>query len=291
MRGSFIHSSLDDLDLTPVEFRLLCHIMRRGVHTDSADTAAKHCGFKPRTFWRAINRLLELGLIEEVEKRHGKSTAFRAVEIPDSAPRVSNAPAPREAQVDEAPVASVAHPKGVLVPPTAHPCATSGTPPVPSVAHKGISLEGTPFKEELRTSLSAEHSVGLAGEHPEEGDIWRDIQNETTLDTLNRIAPAARLIFEDLARLKRLPYQVRLTQAKALIERVNQHGAEAVEEALNYTLARIGDLTSPFSYALARLERTQPLTPPGDASEEDREWTGADLLDLDVPLEGTWGRN
>lgn len=311
MRGSFIHSSLDDLGLNPFEFRVLAHILRRGRHTDSVPTAARHCHMAESTYREALKTLESAGLIRS-EERPGKSTVYEANPIPETSrgagsqegpvsdvtwvedepvsdstrvplaevTRVSAAPVPDVEGVPPIPLSDVTGPR-----------VRSDRGPVSDLTDEGLSFEGTPFKGRSKPSPSAEHSVGI-GPPPTAAEVWEDIQNETTLDTLNRIAPAVRLIFEDLARLKRLPYQVRLTQAKALIERVNQHGAEAVEEALSYTLARIGDLTSPFSYALARLERTQPAPAlPGTETKDDREWTGADLLDLDVPLEGSWGRN
>jgi hypothetical protein len=88
--GSFIvHSTLDDLPLTPVEFRLYAHAVRRGgiggLYWESVPKAAKHCQVRPDTLRRALQRLLSLGLMVPADKRPGKTWTY-TITAPSSWP-------------------------------------------------------------------------------------------------------------------------------------------------------------------------------------------------------------
>jgi hypothetical protein len=75
-----VHSLLDDLPLTAVEFRLYAHAVRRGGlggnYWESVPNAARHCGVRPATLRRALKRLLQLELLNLAEKPPGRTWTY-----------------------------------------------------------------------------------------------------------------------------------------------------------------------------------------------------------------------
>ena len=69
----FIPSSLDDAGLTPSQFRVLCHLWRRGQTYSKAATIAKVCKLNRNTVFKILNELKEKKLISR-EKRPGYTT-------------------------------------------------------------------------------------------------------------------------------------------------------------------------------------------------------------------------
>lgn len=63
----FIPAKLDELGLTPHEFRVYCHIARRagpdGVCFDSIESASRTCRIEKKTYRRALRRLICYGLV------------------------------------------------------------------------------------------------------------------------------------------------------------------------------------------------------------------------------------
>lgn len=76
--GAFIPSALDDFGLSPAEFRIYAHIVRRagnGQCWDSTESKAKTCRLSTGTVKRAIRKLLDHNLIEK-QSRPGKTTLY-----------------------------------------------------------------------------------------------------------------------------------------------------------------------------------------------------------------------
>jgi len=75
----FIPSKLDDFKLTPIEFRLFCHIARRDDSEEhcweSVPHMAKHCGINKLTAWGALRVLQEFKLITKA-RRPGQTALF-----------------------------------------------------------------------------------------------------------------------------------------------------------------------------------------------------------------------
>ena len=73
---AFIHSRLDEAGLTPVQFRVYCHISRRGECFASAETIAQNCRVNRDSVWPAVTALEGRGMIEVVH-RVGRTTVYR----------------------------------------------------------------------------------------------------------------------------------------------------------------------------------------------------------------------
>lgn len=79
---SFIHSSLDDAGLSLSEFRLYCHLLRRGECFSSANTIAEVCRMHVDTVWPALRSLERRGLIVR-EARRGRTSLIRVSANPN----------------------------------------------------------------------------------------------------------------------------------------------------------------------------------------------------------------
>ncbi len=88
--AAFIHSRLDDLGLTPVQFRVYGHICRRagqkGFFFESVPNCAGFCQVNIKTVRAAIARLSELGLIRLETCRPGETKAYRVTNIEEWPP-------------------------------------------------------------------------------------------------------------------------------------------------------------------------------------------------------------
>jgi hypothetical protein len=129
----FNHSLIDDMGLTPSEFRVYGHLVRRagsGYAYASVNSMAKVCKLKRDTVYKCIAELENRGLIR-TQKRHGKPSHYhisRINQIPTSASNLSQ---------------SGGYPlKGdtYLSPQRGH-------LPVPEGGHKGSTSKGTPTKD------------------------------------------------------------------------------------------------------------------------------------------------
>ena len=72
----FIHSALDQAELDVYEFRLLCHIARRGTCFASLSTTANICKMSVRKAQSTIKSLLKKELIVE-KRRDGRTNVYR----------------------------------------------------------------------------------------------------------------------------------------------------------------------------------------------------------------------
>lgn len=73
-----IPSWLDDLKLDRSEFRILCHLWRRGETFSTAKTIGEVCRINRDTVFRVLDRLETRGLITR-EHRKGRTTLIRPV--------------------------------------------------------------------------------------------------------------------------------------------------------------------------------------------------------------------
>jgi hypothetical protein len=71
----FIHSAVDDFGLTPVQFRVLCAIARRGKCFEQVDTLAKRIRMHKDTAWEAMRFLTEHRIVNRI-KQAGSTTIF-----------------------------------------------------------------------------------------------------------------------------------------------------------------------------------------------------------------------
>lgn len=75
----FIHASLDDAELSWIAFRVYAHIARRTLHSRRPDlwpsvtSIGQTCGMNEKTVWRALNELIQRGMIIR-ESRPGKTS-------------------------------------------------------------------------------------------------------------------------------------------------------------------------------------------------------------------------
>lgn len=76
IRLPFIPGHLDDLGLTPQEFRIVCRVSRRGECSESMANIAAGCGLHLKTVRRLVRRLQALRVIE-VSARPGITTILR----------------------------------------------------------------------------------------------------------------------------------------------------------------------------------------------------------------------
>lgn len=77
----FIHSELDDLGLTPFEFRAYAHLARRvndrsGTYWESVEEGARVCRMNVKTYRAALAGLVDHGLVSR-EDRPGQTSVYR----------------------------------------------------------------------------------------------------------------------------------------------------------------------------------------------------------------------
>ena len=71
----FVHSVVDELRLSPVQFRVYAHMSRRGKLTASPKTTAELCCIDEDTFWRAAADLERFGMVRR-HRRPGSTSVF-----------------------------------------------------------------------------------------------------------------------------------------------------------------------------------------------------------------------
>lgn len=127
----FIPAALDDAELTPEQFRILCRIFRRGNCTESVPRIARACRVNRKTAWAAINILIQCGMVLRL-KRHG-TTSILVATVPSAwaKPVPFEGPTQKDARVSKR--AATQPERG-----PDHPSRLS--------AHKGSPLKGSPFK-------------------------------------------------------------------------------------------------------------------------------------------------
>jgi hypothetical protein len=126
----FIHSELDDAGLLPSEFRVLCHIARRGECYASLETIAEICRLSEDTTRTVLKSLVAQSFIL-AERRDGETTLRRV------APRSSWNPSRKSPPLGK---------KGSGVKPNPTPPKKQEDHPSENKGAKGTPLEVNPIK-------------------------------------------------------------------------------------------------------------------------------------------------
>jgi hypothetical protein len=71
----FIHSALDDYGLTPQQFRVVCHVARRGVCYGAAKGIGAVCKMHRDTVFACLMFLTKCGILKQ-QKRPGETTVY-----------------------------------------------------------------------------------------------------------------------------------------------------------------------------------------------------------------------
>ena len=140
--AAFIHSKLDEYGLTPVQFRIFCHIERRGECFSTAAVIAQCCRVHRNTVWPALKFLKNRKMIEATH-RTGLTTIFKAA--PFTAWLPLDNPPQSNSRVGRPQVIAIPHPKA------------SATHPPQSNSHKVYPSEGSPIKGEAPPYIENEN--------------------------------------------------------------------------------------------------------------------------------------
>ena len=71
----FIHAAVDDANLTPAQFRVLCHVGRRGECYEAVANMATHCRLHADTVRKALKELVQLGWLHR-QRRTGTTSIY-----------------------------------------------------------------------------------------------------------------------------------------------------------------------------------------------------------------------
>jgi hypothetical protein len=186
---SFIHSTLDDAGLSPTEFRLYCHVLRRsgssGYFDESGPNAARVCRVNQKTWRRSVKRLVDLHMLE-AKPRTGATTIYKPA----------------------SPNTWRSYPNGYLGTRLGTVSKRVGTlpkripgDPTQTNTHKGSPIEGSPLKD-LPPSDAVEMPNNL--NTPQFLDAWRDWQ-EYRLSLGGKNMNPARMFREQLRWLAQFP--------------------------------------------------------------------------------------
>jgi len=179
-RIPFIPNWLDDLELTPSEFRLYAHLCRRGECHSKIDTIGQKCGLKRVTICDLLSRLESKGLIERKRLRYGVCITPLA---PDGAPNRTSAPdgAPnRTSAPDGAPNRTSGDPDGA--PNRTRDGAPNRTYNVKVSSLEGFKRGGDPHLSATRR-ISIEKQIGRLTKLKDSGDATEE-QLKTLADNL-----------------------------------------------------------------------------------------------------------
>jgi len=94
MRTAFIPSWLDDLQLDVYQFRLYCHVLRRGELYASVESICQTCGFDRKKLFQTIVSLEAKSLLS-VTREKGKTNRIKALQ---PVPKTEHLPVPKTEQ-------------------------------------------------------------------------------------------------------------------------------------------------------------------------------------------------
>lgn len=94
MRTAFIPSWLDDLQLDVYQFRLYCHVLRRGELYASVESICQTCGFDRKKLFQTIVSLEAKSLLS-VTREKGKTNRIKALQ---PVPKTEHLPVPKTGQ-------------------------------------------------------------------------------------------------------------------------------------------------------------------------------------------------
>jgi hypothetical protein len=129
----FVPAKLDDYGLSLAEFRLVCHVSRRGISNEAIPNIARVCRMDTKTVKRCIKKTVRLNILHR-EFRRGDTLILKLRPIAEWQPSPKDTPAQTAPEVVKRPYTS---PKG-------HPDHQAQTTP-----HKGNPSEGNPMKGDI----------------------------------------------------------------------------------------------------------------------------------------------
>lgn len=269
----FIHSELDDLGLTPFEFRAYAHLARRvndrgGTYWESIEAGAEVCQMGTKTYRAALVGLVERGLISR-EDRPGQTSVYR---LEPKAKWRTPAVSGRGKNVQATPAVSGRAGKSGRGTP-----AVSGRTPLPDQVDKGTPLKVLPEKV-----LPLQHPTPPT-EPPEDeavGDLTINQQadyrlgssRKPTLSHLTTFHKPAFLALVDFRRVHPKPVNDAQFEmwSRSVLEDCRAFGQDVVVRALVATIDRAATLDAPFVYyrkvvrGLAQPPRTASAQAPPD---------------------------
>lgn len=142
-----VHSELDDLDLSPFEFRVYAHMVRRandqhGVYWESNEAGAKHCRMDVKTYRAALVTLVERGLVTRVDRK-GQTSEYRLT--PKSEWLMAPTESGRGTKSGRGTTSGTPAENGRGTP------TKNGRTPLPETVDKGNPLKGVPGRESQKT--------------------------------------------------------------------------------------------------------------------------------------------
>jgi predicted DNA-binding transcriptional regulator len=146
-----VPSYLDDYGLSPYEYRLYSHIVRRAGKNgcfESIPNIAKHCLMNEKTVRQSLKVLLGAGMIAVVESKKGKSVVYEVTPhedwvTPEELPNIRNKRTPTKSGTTTPTKSGTTTPtKSGTTTPT-----KSGTTPLPNLADEVFPSKEIPFKE------------------------------------------------------------------------------------------------------------------------------------------------
>jgi hypothetical protein len=229
-----IPAELDDADLTPAAFRVLCHLVRRGAAQErgawgSIEGMAKSCRMADKPLKIALRQLIDSGWITRTS-RPGFTSIYRLSTQSKNDPRVDSTPG---SNLPHPPGSNLPHPLGSNLP---HEGVTGrsqekGIPPNPPGGGQ-MAAELTSELTPNGTDLPSHSTPQKKESGPASEDIIRDIP--TALDALAPLLtalgrdPRQRLTSEeehDLLPILRTPAGLRLSDITALTDLMRQREA------------------------------------------------------------------
>jgi hypothetical protein len=170
----FIPSRLDDYGLSLAEFRLVCHVARRGICHEAIPNMARVCRMDVKTMKRCIKATVRLNILHR-QFRKGETLILKL------RPMEEWMPSPKDTLGVKRPDTS----------PISHPNHQAQTTP-----HKGNPIEGNPIRGEQ--SLARER------------ELWQLLNDEKTLK--ERLQTERDYVKPDKAMLESLRGQLRLVK-------------------------------------------------------------------------------
>ncbi len=104
MRTAFIPSWLDDLQLDVYQFRLYCHVLRRGELYASVESICQTCGFDRKKLFQTIVSLEAKSLLS-VTREKGKTNRIKALQpVPKTEQEVCRKRNTKDTPLKESPI-------------------------------------------------------------------------------------------------------------------------------------------------------------------------------------------
>jgi len=181
--AAFIHSRLDDLGLTPVQFRVYGHIHRRagnnGIYFESVPNCAGHCGLNIKTVRGAIARLKALGLIRLENARPGETNTYAVTAIEEWPPLPIGYPGTQLGRVSDREATPTNPDPGT---PVFKREATPTNSIPPKVIPVSYSHKGNPAKGEVPPQLAKVHGWQLTKDRKELRAQIRELNESSNPD-------------------------------------------------------------------------------------------------------------